>query len=216
MVRITQIILVLLILLSIVYAQETLTVTTYYPSPYGVYKTLRLAPSDDISPSSMCSQGGEMYYHRTSNQIYFCNEATLRWQALGSNWEYSAGALYPKDDDATVGIKTDSPDNTFALDVNGKIKMLQTEAIDAPETAVTKKYVDDRLLFEKNEGACPDGSQPVKIKWKQKCCTSIPCNCCTAVTDWVEHDDPPPTCGGGCCVADQYYSVCPSASTTTP
>ena len=165
----------------------------------------------------MCTSAGEMYYHTDTNQVYFCDGASLNWQALGSNWQSRAGALSPKDVGANIGIGTDAPESGFALDVNGKIRMVQTEDTDTPETAVTKQYVDERLLFEKQDGTCADGSQPVKIKWKVKHCTiPVVCTCSTAATDWVEHDDPPPTCGGGCCVADQYYSVCPSETTTAP
>ncbi len=29
---------------------ETLKITTYYPSPYGVFNTVRLFPTDNIDP----------------------------------------------------------------------------------------------------------------------------------------------------------------------
>ena len=37
----------LLLLSHSVFSQDTLTIVTYYPSPYGVYKTLRVINDDD-------------------------------------------------------------------------------------------------------------------------------------------------------------------------
>jgi len=69
-----------LFVVSFVYAQnnETLTITTYYPSPYGVYRNLKLSPSNE--PTAGVSEG-VMYYNRTLNQILFRNDT--RFVPLG-------------------------------------------------------------------------------------------------------------------------------------
>ena len=65
-------------------AQEEITITTYYPSPYGVYKNLRLYPTDDIDPTGACSDKGVMYYDDSDNQLYVCD---------GSAWQSSMGGV---------------------------------------------------------------------------------------------------------------------------
>lgn len=54
-------------------AQESITITTYYPSPYGVYKQLRLSPTDDFVPYAACANEGEMYYDNSDNAMYVCS-----------------------------------------------------------------------------------------------------------------------------------------------
>jgi hypothetical protein len=84
--------------------QETLTVTTYYPSPRGVYKTLRLYPTDDYAPGGACSNKGEMYYDDSDNQVYTCDGtkwtggattkiATYSWR---TGWEANNGGCAVK------------------------------------------------------------------------------------------------------------------------
>ncbi len=63
--------------------QEILTITTYYPSPYGVYQTLRLYPNGNFTPGDSCTNAGEMSYNVDTNQVYVCN---------GSNWVSIGGA----------------------------------------------------------------------------------------------------------------------------
>jgi len=45
---------------------EEVTITTYYPAPYGVYSIMRLEPrSEPPSP-----QNGDIYVNITNNHIY--------------------------------------------------------------------------------------------------------------------------------------------------
>ena len=60
---------------------DTVTVTTYYPAPYGEYKELRLTPRDDVDPTASCSNEGAMYHDDSDNQIYFCDGKN--WQPVG-------------------------------------------------------------------------------------------------------------------------------------
>lgn len=62
---------------------ESLTVTTYYPSPYGVYRNLKLNPSDE--PTGSAVSPGVMYFNRTDLNVYIYKNATLGWQPIGSS-----------------------------------------------------------------------------------------------------------------------------------
>lgn len=66
-------VLLFLSIASFVLAAETITIDTYYPSPYGTYNMLRLYPRNDINPSSPCSNAGEMFYHSDDKLVYFCD-----------------------------------------------------------------------------------------------------------------------------------------------
>jgi hypothetical protein len=105
---------------------ESITFTTYYPSPYGVYKNLRIYPSSGTGLGGTCSNEGEMYYDQTARSLFICSgtpsTSTLTWTAVGgaagSSWWTQAGNnLYPNEGDWNVGIGTDSP--LLKLDVRG-------------------------------------------------------------------------------------------------
>ncbi len=70
---------------------ETFTITTYYPSPYGVYKELRLYPNTSPNPcDSNSNNKGAMYYNDSDNQVYVCNGTA--WKTLGSGCPDVPGA----------------------------------------------------------------------------------------------------------------------------
>ena len=54
--------------------------TTYYPSPYGEYLTLSLAPTDTISPAAACSNG-QMYFDASEGVFYGCMGSV--WRRFG-------------------------------------------------------------------------------------------------------------------------------------
>ena len=79
--KLISILLVLALLsVGIVYSQEKITITTYYPSPEGVYKSMILHPHDDFDPSGSCSDGA-MYYDDSEDRGYICEGGS--WQVLG-------------------------------------------------------------------------------------------------------------------------------------
>ena len=96
--------------------EESITITTYYPSPYGSYNELRLYPHSDPVTTCNINTKGTMYYDSEDNQIYFCNgNAWIRsgyWAASGNN-------IYNINPD-NVGIGTTAP--TQKLDVTGYVK----------------------------------------------------------------------------------------------
>jgi len=69
--------------------EEFFTITTYYPSPYGVYNELQLYPHD--VPVTLCDapeKRGTLFYNSTDNQIYTCKDTG--WQPPGG---IPAGAI---------------------------------------------------------------------------------------------------------------------------
>ncbi|MFA5093080.1 MAG: hypothetical protein WC543_03965 [Candidatus Omnitrophota bacterium] len=57
---------------TFIFAADEITITTYYPSPYGVYNTLRLYPNNNATVGSACTNAGEMFYSDVSNQVLVC------------------------------------------------------------------------------------------------------------------------------------------------
>jgi hypothetical protein len=71
-----------LVCVGLSYAQtgESITISTYYPSPYGVYKNLRIFPNDDNTPGAACSYEGETYYDASEQTVYICSGSPTIWQ----------------------------------------------------------------------------------------------------------------------------------------
>lgn len=85
-------IMVILFFASFVFAaDESLTITTYYPSPYGVYKTLRLQPNDDQAAGGACTNEGDMAYDLSAHQALVCNGST--WGAFSASNKIRSGTI---------------------------------------------------------------------------------------------------------------------------
>jgi hypothetical protein len=61
---------------------ETLTVTTYYPSPFGSYNELQLYPHNTPVTTCNASTEGTLYYDSGDNQIKQCDGAG-NWVNMG-------------------------------------------------------------------------------------------------------------------------------------
>lgn len=110
-------------------AQETMTIGTYYPSPFGSYNSLRLYPASDIDPTASCTNAGEMFYHATDNQIYVCDGAL--WQTLGeSYWELTGDTVHTKNPNWNVGYRIDEPQHKLELVLNGGLHMVNPAGTD--------------------------------------------------------------------------------------
>jgi hypothetical protein len=59
---------------------ETLTISTYYPSPAGVYKALRLYPG---STPTVGVAPGMLYYNTTEDRVKYYNNTGV-WLPLGA------------------------------------------------------------------------------------------------------------------------------------
>lgn len=73
----------ILLFTAIVLAAEEITITTYYPSPYGAYNELQLYPHDPAVTTCDDTHKGTMFYKSTDDQVYVCKGATLGWQVVG-------------------------------------------------------------------------------------------------------------------------------------
>lgn len=100
---------------------EEITLTTYYPSPYGVYSEMRLYPKLE-SQATVCdqSQEGLMFYDKDSHTLKVCgknskweNQAPRFFKGLGCDacpygtqsfkqGPYTQKYCTPKDYDGTV------------------------------------------------------------------------------------------------------------------
>jgi hypothetical protein len=93
---------------------ETLTITTYYPSPYGVYRNLRLNPSNE--PATNVDRG-LMYYDNGTDELKYWAGSVKQWVNLtggaggvAGGWEYNAttGHVYNVNT-GNIGIGTKNP-----------------------------------------------------------------------------------------------------------
>jgi hypothetical protein len=73
----------LLSLYPFLFADESLTITTYFPSPYGVYNELQLYAHDPAVTTCDDAHKGTLFYKSTDDQVYVCKGTTLGWQAIG-------------------------------------------------------------------------------------------------------------------------------------
>jgi hypothetical protein len=119
-----------------IFSQETITITTYYPAPYGVYRVLRLHPTTAIDPTtSPCNttNEGDIFYYNFDNTLYFCDGSN--WQSLAGFWTQSDSNLYPNDPAWNVGIGTTNPAG-YRLRVAGTIGGDNRFSVSYPTTNV--------------------------------------------------------------------------------
>jgi hypothetical protein len=124
---------VLISLASIAFAQsnttESLTVTTYFPAPFGVYRNLKLNPSNS-APANTPSNAGLIYFDNTTNPKMIKYHNGTGWVNLTTPatptpnyWNASGGNLY--NDTANkvlIGTPSAAAAGTSKLYVQGDIK----------------------------------------------------------------------------------------------
>ncbi|MFH1857637.1 MAG: hypothetical protein ABH845_01855, partial [Candidatus Omnitrophota bacterium] len=88
------------------HAQERITLTTYYPAPYGDYEQLRLVPSAAVAVGDVCipaTQEGVVRYDSINATFITCDPTTSNWEEFGGAalWEEGSdglgGFIYPED-----------------------------------------------------------------------------------------------------------------------
>ncbi|MEW6009478.1 MAG: hypothetical protein AB1629_07585 [Candidatus Omnitrophota bacterium] len=124
--------------------QEELTITTYYPAPFGVYRNLQLFPL--VPPPPLCddTRRGLMYYSDAQNNIFVCRGTALGWQEAGGGfWTQSGQDLYPDDLGWQIGIGTNTP--TDKLDVKGTAKIFNPNAL----------FENSNIRFDYNANGSP-------------------------------------------------------------
>ncbi len=95
--------------------EEKLTITTYYPSPYGIYQNLRMNPSTNPGDCTGASAPlGKMYFDSAMNALFVCSRvgATYGYQLVpggGGAWGTNANYLYVMNTTLNVGVGTVTP-----------------------------------------------------------------------------------------------------------
>ncbi|MFH1201812.1 MAG: hypothetical protein V1674_02850 [Candidatus Omnitrophota bacterium] len=108
-----------------VFAQaESITLTTYYPSPAGVYQNLRLNPQNVDPFACNAAVEGTMYYNTVSNTLRYCDGATNPWPTLGGGggpWTRTDTDVHLTNIGDNVGIGIAIPNEK--LNVAGRIML---------------------------------------------------------------------------------------------
>lgn len=88
--------------------------TTYYPSPVGVYQSLRLAPNS--SPPACSSATAGTLFVDASNVLMYCDGTAPYTRSIGE-WQISGTDLFPFDfGTVSVGIGTSAPEARFHVE----------------------------------------------------------------------------------------------------
>lgn len=94
-------------------AQESITLTSFYPAPFGAYDTLRLIPRNVPPPCNTNEHIGTMYISSTDNKLHIC---TGTGGGGGGNWSsapvwtQNGNLIFPSDGtDPNIGIGTTNP-----------------------------------------------------------------------------------------------------------
>ncbi len=111
---------------ALVWAEEAIAITSYYPSPYGVYNEIRLYPHDAPLTSCDSTTEGTMFYNITAKELQVCS-GLVGWGGSSSSfWAASGNNIY-NINSGYVGIGTNSPGELFHIysptGVGGEIKV---------------------------------------------------------------------------------------------
>jgi len=93
------------------YGNETITITTYYPSPHGVYGVLTMYPRDTVPDNP---QQGDMYFNSGNNTLLIYANQTAEWQPVGGKPvpEYKDGDVFYNQTDK-ISYVYNSTSNTW-------------------------------------------------------------------------------------------------------
>ncbi len=107
---------VILVYCALVGAEESLSITTYYPSPSGIYNEMRLFPHATPATSCDSTTEGTMFYNITAHELQVCRGVT--WGGGGGLWSSSGNNIY-NTNTGNVGIGTNVPG--AKLEVKGNV-----------------------------------------------------------------------------------------------
>jgi hypothetical protein len=103
---------------------ESVTLSTYYPSPFGSYDRLRLVPRSEMTGTC---QVGTFYARDTDNKLQYCKDVGSGpgagewgsmvglWDQNGTNFYLSENATNVNNFNGKVGIGTTTPQSTLAI-----------------------------------------------------------------------------------------------------
>lgn len=100
-------------------ATRSLTLVTYYPSPNGAFRYIKLQPTSAPPVGHPARKAGTIYCNITDNKLYVFNGATNQWEPVtGSStlWNVT-GSNVTSNIAGNVGIGTMNPG--YKLEVNG-------------------------------------------------------------------------------------------------
>ncbi|MDD5236954.1 MAG: hypothetical protein PHU91_04765 [Candidatus Omnitrophica bacterium] len=138
---------------------EQITLTTYYPSPYGVYKTLRIYPAD-AAPQTCDSNGqGLMYYSGTysggrieTQKMYFCDGT--KWQSMAaSSVNFGSGTM-------AVGAQYDTGVNANQYNMVPILRGIESSTIGC-QVYIWRNIVNNRHVIGNtaiNSSLCYNGT----------------------------------------------------------
>ncbi len=99
-------------------ATEQMTLTTFYPAPFGAYDRIQLVPRSGAP--SPCAAGTLFVDASDGNALKLCGGAGTSQLNI---WEQTGDNIYPKDfSTANVGIGTNSPDERLHVAGNAKLE----------------------------------------------------------------------------------------------
>ncbi len=124
------------------FADESISITTYYPSPYGVYNEMRLYPHTTPIVSCDSTTEGTMFYNLSAHELQVCN-GSGSWKSGGGFWASSGDDIY-NTNTGNVGIGTASPGARLQISPN-----------------IINNY--PRPLYVRNDGTEGAGIHPLAI-----------------------------------------------------
>jgi len=109
---------------NLVSAEERITLTTYYPSPFGAYDRMRLVPRLQAGITCNAQNEGLIYYDSAEHAVMVCRDngfGALSWTSGAGPWDKVGDDIFPTDTatnpNLAVGIGTADP--TFKFHVTG-------------------------------------------------------------------------------------------------
>jgi len=201
------------------YGNETITITTYYPSPYGVYKNLEMYPSDE---PTVGVKPGVMYFNKDNNTLLIYVNDTAQWQPAGGKQatEYKDGNVFYNQTDkkyyvynSTVKTWIEAPSPGGGLDLNATLLGAVHTAGQCSKAGGNLVDIGAALpLCQFDQSACPPGWYQFQnwinttINTCGPGCGQHLWNCC--IQQWWDI--------GGCCttVAGQDWSNSPLETCT--
>ena len=157
---------------SLVYsAEERITITTYYPAPYGSYKTIKIEPSSPENVECNINNRGLIFYNKDNDLLFYCNGKTflplgcsrqntnLKVNTLTAENIVAESAkikkLFSEKEESSV-IKTEKAEILSALNAdnitagNSKFKNIHSETITNEGNILTKNlFAEIKHLYYK-------------------------------------------------------------------